>query len=245
MLLGDILLTFVMRAARANARKTLVKDFEDFLKPLGGERFICTYLRRSGHDITIQRSIGNLPQAFQEAYLERGFEAYDPVFHMVVRTGGYGYWSDLLRRTALSAKQQEVMDHASEWGMPKGFTRRVMLDHGGMAVVMVSGKHLMESPEASAVLRLACEVFAAEGMPMLNSNTLLTEAELPPAKLSRTQLQVLSLRASGLSNLDVAGQLSIAPKTVESHVTAVKKKLKARNMIDAIQIAQRMRLIRT
>jgi len=242
MSLGDHLLTFTVRAAQANSRKMLSKDLLDLLKHVGGEWFVCTYLKRDMQGFTIERSIGNLPQGFQEAYLERGYEAYDPVFQLVVRGGGHGYWHEFLRRGPLTRKQQEVMDHAREWGMATGFTRRVMLDHGGMVIMMISGRRLRESPEVAATLRHACEVFANEGLRMLNTASL-TAPELAPAKLSHRQLQVLALRAAGLSNQDVAGQLSTTTKTVESHVTEIIKRLKARNMIDAVQIGQRMRLI--
>lgn len=242
MSLGEQVLTFAMRAAQAKARKTLSADFLEFLKPLGGEWFICTYLRRETQGYLIERSIGNLPEQFQQSYLEKGYEAYDPIFHLVVRGGGYGFWHEFLRRTPLTPKQQEVMDHAETWGMVRGFTRRVMLDHGGMVVMMVSGRRLKETPEAAAVLRLACEVFANEGLRMLNMART-AEVDPAPVKLSRKQLQVLALRASGLSNQDVASQLSSTTKTVESHVTEILKRLKARNMIDAVQIGQRMNLI--
>lgn len=242
MSLGDQLIVFALRAAQANSRKTLTKDLLDFLKHAGGEWFVCTYLRRGTHGFTIERSIGNLPEGFQKSYLENGYEAYDPVFQIVVQAGGHGYWGDLTRRTPLSRKQQEVMDHAASWGMANGFTRRVMLDHGGMVVMMISGRRLKESADVAAALRLACEVFASEGLRMLNSTSLMAP-EPPPAKLSRKQLQVLALRAAGLSNQQVAAQMSTVPKTIESHVTEIKKRLKAKNMIDAVQIAQRMRLI--
>ncbi len=242
MSLGDQLLTFTLRAARAMNRKTLSKDLLDLLRHVGGEWFVCTYLRRETHGYSIERSIGNLPQRFQEAYLERGYEASDPVFQMLVRGGGHGYWSEFTRRTPLNRKQQEVMDHAAEWGMARGFTRRVMLDHGGMAVMMVSGRRLLESPEAGAMLRHACEVFANEGVRMLNATSAMA-ADITPVKLSRTQLQVLAMRAVGMSNLEVANQQGRKLKTIESHVTEIIKRLKARNMMEAVQIAQRMQLI--
>lgn len=242
MSLGDQVLTFTLRAAQAKARKTLTADFLDFLKPLGGEWFVCTYLRKGTHGYLIGRSIGNLPEQFKQSYLDKGYEAYDPIFQLVVRGGGFGYWQEFLKRTPLTPKQQEVMDHAEAWGMASGFTRRVMLDHGGMVVMMVSGRSLKETPEAAAAIRLACEVFANEGLRMLNTATL-TEMDTLPVKLSRKQLQVLALRAAGLSNQDVASHLSSTTKTVESHVTEILKRLKAKNMIDAVQIGQRMGLI--
>jgi DNA-binding NarL/FixJ family response regulator len=61
--------------------------------------------------------------------------------------------------------------------------------------------------------------------------------------LSRTQLKVLMMRAEGLSNKLVAQAMNRHEKTVECHVTEILRRLDARNMIDAIRIATRLKMI--
>ena len=62
-------------------------------------------------------------------------------------------------------------------------------------------------------------------------------------ELSKTQMKVLAMRSEGLSNKQVAQTLGRHEKTVECHVTEILRRLDARNMIDAIRIATRLKLI--
>ncbi|MFO7544138.1 MAG: AAA family ATPase [Trueperaceae bacterium] len=64
-----------------------------------------------------------------------------------------------------------------------------------------------------------------------------------PAQLTRRQLEVLRLMADGLSNVEIAARLIRSPKTVEHHVSAILSKLEARNRVEAIREAARLRLI--
>ncbi len=56
-------------------------------------------------------------------------------------------------------------------------------------------------------------------------------------------VKVLLLRAEGHSNKLVAQQLGRNEKTVECHATEILSRLDARNMIDAIRIATKLKLI--
>jgi DNA-binding NarL/FixJ family response regulator len=51
------------------------------------------------------------------------------------------------------------------------------------------------------------------------------------------------MRSEGLSNKQVAREMSRHEKTVECHVTEILRRLEARNMIDAIRIATKRKLI--
>ena len=87
--------------------------------------------------------------------------------------------------------------------------------------------------------------FANEGARMLKMSDegILAEDQGPRRDLSRTQLKVLLMRSEGLSNKQVAQALGRHEKTVECHVTEILRRLEARNMIDAIRIATKHKLI--
>jgi DNA-binding NarL/FixJ family response regulator len=128
--------------------------------------------------------------------------------------------------------------------MAEGFTRRVFLDSGGMAVTMVAGADLERSEKAKAALRMSLDIFANEGARLLKLGES-TQAEWNGDRpiLSRTQLRVLSMRAEGLSNKAVAVAMNRHEKTVECHITEILRRLEARNMIEAIRIATKRKLI--
>jgi DNA-binding CsgD family transcriptional regulator len=63
------------------------------------------------------------------------------------------------------------------------------------------------------------------------------------AGLTRRQMEVLRLLADGLTNTDIAAQLTLSHKTVEHHVAAVLDKLKVATRGQAIAAAHRMKLV--
>lgn len=244
MTLADRTLAFAEQAADLQTRKALSASLMSLIAPVGGSRFSCLYLRRDAGGVIIERSISNVPRLWQELYFERGYQATDPVFRCVVRGGAYGFWNELTRAVTMGKLNREVMDVASEFDMKDGFTRRVSLDSGGLAVMMVAGEELDHSDRTKAALRMVFDVFANEGARMLKfANGEEIERDNTRRGLSRMQLKVLLLRAEGHSNKLVAQQLGRNEKTVECHVTEILRRLDARNMIDAIRIATKLKII--
>jgi DNA-binding NarL/FixJ family response regulator len=242
-MLAERTLAFAVQAPGIQSRKALGRSLLTLTESLGATRYACLYLRREAGELTIERSISNTPRPWQQAYLERGYDATDPVFNAVVRGGAYGYWSELTRGMVMNKAGREVMVTAREFEMHEGFTKRVTLDSGGLAVMMVAGRELVRSDKAKAAFRVACDIFANEGARMLKIADDEENGDNGQRELSRTQLKVLLMRADGLSNKQVALQLGRHEKTVECHVTEILRRLEARNMIDAIRIATKLKLI--
>jgi LuxR family transcriptional regulator, quorum-sensing system regulator BjaR1 len=242
MTLAEQTLEFAAQAPEMHTRKSLGAGLLNVFGAVGASHYACLYLRREGGELTIDKSISNLPRAWLELYLARGYDAIDPVFQGVVRGGSYGYWNELTRGMVLDRESREVMGEARKFDMKDGFTKRVTLDSGGVAVVMAAGLELEKQPMARAALRLACDVFANEGARMLRTSVGDVRRGGGPA-LSRTQLKVLMMRSEGLSNKMVAQKMGRHEKTVECHVTEILRRLDARNMIDAIRIATALKLI--
>jgi DNA-binding CsgD family transcriptional regulator len=244
MSLSDQTLAFAVQAPNLQNRTALGASLLSLVQTLGATRFACLYVRREAGGFVIERSISNVTQQWQRLYLERGYDATDPVFQAVARGGAYGFWSELTQPLTLGKEGREVMHAAKSFEMAEGFTRRVFLDSGGMAVTMVAGADLERSEKAKAALRMSLDIFANEGARLLKLGES-TQAEWNGDRpiLSRTQLRVLSMRAEGLSNKAVAVAMNRHEKTVECHVTEILRRLEARNMIEAIRIATKRKLI--
>ena len=247
MTLAERTLAFAEQATELQTRKSLGASLLSLIEPLGASTYACLYLRRERGMVVIDRLLSNVPRQWQELYLERGYDAADPVFQGVMRGGTYGYWDELTRGLVLSRSSREVMGAASDHQMRQGFTKRVNLDTGGIAVMMIAGLELEKDRPTRAALRMSCDVFANEGSRMLKvapGGGPGGEGESEPSRdLSRTQLKVLLMRSEGMSNRQVAQALGRHEKTVECHVTEILRRLDARNMIDAIRIATRLKLI--
>ena len=244
MSLAERTLTFANQAPLMPNKKALGNSLLALIEMMGAARYACLYLRREPGGYVIERSIANVPLTFQEAYLERGYDAADPIFQNAIRAGACGFWSEQTRNLTLDNGGREVMGIASDHNMKEGFTKRVMLDNGGIAVMMAAGPEMAHDDRSRASLRMAFDVFANEGARLLKLSGE-PRGDMPSGEspLSRTQLRVLLMRAEGLSNKDIAAKMSRKEKTVECHVTEILRRLEARNMIDAIRIATLQRVI--
>ena len=164
-----------------------------------------------------------------------------------MRGVSYGFWSEVTRGLVLDRASREVMTAAREFEMGEGFTKRVTLDGGGVAIVMAAGDELKRNTRVRAALRMSFDVFANEGVRMVRTPAHGREPPLDEDRdrlsLSKTQLKVLLMRAEGMSNKQVALTMKRHEKTIECHVTEVLRRLEARNMIDAIRIATKRKLI--
>jgi DNA-binding CsgD family transcriptional regulator/tetratricopeptide (TPR) repeat protein len=59
-----------------------------------------------------------------------------------------------------------------------------------------------------------------------------------PARLTRRELQVLGLISTGSTNMDIANQLFLSPKTIEHHVSAILGKLQVSTRQEAVRAAK-------
>lgn len=62
-------------------------------------------------------------------------------------------------------------------------------------------------------------------------------------RLSRRELEVLSLVAAGLSNKEIAGKLFVSVNTVKTHLKKVYEKLEVNRRTQAVEKAKSLRLI--
>jgi LuxR family quorum sensing-dependent transcriptional regulator len=245
MTLAERTLAFAAQAPELQTRKALTASLLSLIQEIGATKFACIFLRREHGSLVIDKAISNLSRQWYEIYLARGYDATDPVFQGVIRGGTYGYWDELTGAVVMSRAGREVMNVARDFDMRDGFTKRVMLDTGGVAIMMVAGLALVRTPQARAALRMVFDVFANEGARMLKMSAEMDTDEDVGAKreLSKTQLKVLMMRSEGLSNKQVAQTMGRHEKTVECHVTEILRRLDARNMIDAIRIATKLKMI--
>ncbi|MDZ4760052.1 MAG: autoinducer binding domain-containing protein [Alphaproteobacteria bacterium] len=241
--LGERLISFVAQAPETTTKTALANALLRLIGPLGARSYACLYLRRDLGGYVIERSVSNLPRAWQQLYLDRGYDATDHIFQSAVRGGACGFWSEQTRNQKLDPGGREVMAAARAFNMKEGFTKRVMLDQGSIAVMMAAGEDLARDASARAAFRISFDVFANEAARFLKMPVDVAGLVRGGISLSKAQFRVLVLRAEGLSNREIADTTGRREKTVESHVTEILKRLNARNMIDAVRIATRLRIL--
>ena len=70
------------------------------------------------------------------------------------------------------------------------------------------------------------------------------QSSVPPAdELSPGELRVLRYLPTNLSRPEIAGELSVSPNTVDTHLRSIYAKLQVRNRTSAVQRARELRLL--
>jgi DNA-binding NarL/FixJ family response regulator len=76
-----------------------------------------------------------------------------------------------------------------------------------------------------------------------NANFVLNEKELNKLNLSRRELDVLELMATGLSNQEIAGRLFVSLNTIKTHTQNLFEKLDVNRRTQAIDKARKLNII--
>ena len=120
--------------------------------------------------------------------------------------------------------------------------------HAERALQSGAGGYIMkeEAPERvlAAIRRvLAGETYLSERMSARILNRLVKgkarEEALPITTLSDRELQIFTLIGQGISTREIAEQLSLSIKTIESHRERIKDKLKLKNATELLRYAMR------
>jgi pimeloyl-ACP methyl ester carboxylesterase/DNA-binding CsgD family transcriptional regulator len=109
-----------------------------------------------------------------------------------------------------------VLHRVSDTGTPFGLGREVAALIPGATLIPLSGSsHLYYHGDWPEVLAAVIEFLAA--------------GQAASSPLTRRELQVAVLIAQGLTNHAIASRLSVAPRTAESHVENIRRKLAVRS----------------
>jgi DNA-binding NarL/FixJ family response regulator len=111
-------------------------------------------------------------------------------------------------------------------------------DEAGQLTALAIFEQLGAAPAAENV-RHALRVGGVRGIPRGPRAT----TRKNPFELTEREMDVLTLLAAGLNNPAIATRLSLSPRTVEHHVSAVLAKLQVQSRSEAVALALRHGLI--
>ncbi|GGI29324.1 response regulator transcription factor [Pedobacter mendelii] len=77
-----------------------------------------------------------------------------------------------------------------------------------------------------------------------STDFILNQKELHKLNLSKREIEVLELMASGLSNKEIALQLFVSLNTVKTHTSKLFEKMEVKRRTQAVEMAKRLNIIR-
>ena len=155
------------------------------------------------------------------------------------------------RTATASAVAAVTSRRSSRAGTPvHSFDMRTRTKSGSTIWVNVSTLRVSSDESGDRTVHLIRDVTTTREILALIRERLATPAPPPPAPpdgsngaLTRREIEILHLIASGLNTKDTAERLHVSPATVRNHVQNILGKLGAHSRLEAVAYANRHRLI--
>jgi DNA-binding NarL/FixJ family response regulator len=112
-----------------------------------------------------------------------------------------------------------------------------LIAHAGLLTITGEHDHAYATIEEARALCLPMDARLALGSVDQAAARLARVDERPLAGLSTREVEVLQLVAAGLTNAQVAERLSVSPRTVNGHLTAIYARLNVSTRAAAIRVA--------
>lgn len=137
------------------------------------------------------------------------------------------------------AQATDSISKALAIGHEKGF-RRVFLDEGTpMATLLQSILPALTNPTLRLFATTLLHSFSLE----TPADRTTTDSPVLMEPLSQQEQRVLRLLAAGLSNADIARELTVSTNTIKTHVKSIYRKLNVKSREEAREVARGLRLV--
>jgi DNA-binding CsgD family transcriptional regulator len=213
--------------ARLQERKTVAACsalFKDAVAPLGVKAFACGEIDLAERDRNVL-FIAEWPPEWARYYVKSGFVQRDPLLNALARHREAFTFGDLIRDTRLSGPDREALLAAEEDGWTQGLAVPVWRGGARFGLVTLVGRG---EEFVGPVRQYLCLI--GESL-LIRARTLAQGVEfaVPPAGMSKREIEAVRLVAMGHTDPEIAGRLDISESTAHKHVESARKRLKARN----------------
>lgn len=217
-------LRFYMEVQQRTSVSACSALFKDAVSPFQILAYACGELDLAHRDRNVM-FIAEWPKAWLRYYVKSGFIERDPLVNAVAFYRQPFEFVDIIRERRFSSVDREAVRAAVDHGWSRGLA--VPMGRGGTRFGLVTmigrGEPLDEFQRAYLCLISECL------MSRIHSLRPDVEYALPPAGMSKREIEAARLVALGCSDSEISGTLGISESTAHKHVEAGRKRLKAKN----------------
>ena len=198
--------------------------FRGAIAPYAIEAFACGEIDLADRDRNVL-FIAEWPPAWKQYYLRSGFIKRDPILNAVWIYRKPFTFDDIVHDPRFSTFDREAIRAAAEHGWRRGMAVPVARGGSRFGLVTMIGRGQGLDEPGRAYLGLISECLLTR----VGSLGPLAEYAMPPAGMSKREIEVARLVAQGLSDPEIAVELGISASTAHHHVEGARKRLNAKN----------------
>jgi DNA-binding CsgD family transcriptional regulator len=239
----------------ATALPRLINDIAecDHARELG-EAFVRYCAALNAEHVSYHRTIRNLrsiplwdgfelstfPDDWVKLYSENGWFDYDPIIQTAATVTQPFRWFDVARMIRLEPRQVAFLDQVRAYGFTDGFAVPVFSAHGttGYFGVGTSRGKLKLDAGGVMMLQMACQAVHEKSLQLDDIEDGLSDL------LTARETEVLTGVAKGRGNAEIAADLAISERTVDTLLRRAFDKLEVSDRVSASVKAIGMGLIR-
>jgi LuxR family transcriptional regulator len=198
--------------------------FKDSVSQFEIVAFACGEIDLADRDRNVM-FIAEWPEAWLRYYVKSGFIDRDPVVNAVALYRKPFEFADIVREPRFSNGDREALRAAAEYGWNRGLAVPVARGGTRFGLVTLIGHGERLDAFQRSYLCLISECL----MNRIHSLRPGVEYAMPPAGMSKREVEAVRLVSQGCSDHEIAAKLGISESTAHKHVESGRKRLKARN----------------
>lgn len=247
MRLNDII-RYLVTIGEVADRDTAIKDFQSLTETFG-YRYHCFFHEPKPIDNPAQLIVAaNLEQRWIDRYVGKRYIVNDPIIRYLLKASKSFTWAQAEKSFQTHPhfrRIQKVMQDGRAHGLAHGHVFPIFGRNGLMGAAVLSGPDEVElSPVETTLLDAAARatyfrLLELEGERFADR---IGDGEADVI-LTYREAQALSNMADGMTSVEIAERLGVAPTTVDWYGASVQEKLKAKNRVNAVAIAIRKGMI--
>lgn len=240
--LGQRTLDFIESLDAIDELNQITHLFGRMVGDFGFDFFLVTGLPEPGGNLEDEILLNAWPRDWFDHYIQQNYIHSDPVAHECSVTTHPFSWREVHVDSRRWPLGKQILDEATEYGMPNGLCVPIFGLHGFQSAVTLAGDDIDLSAQTRASVHLASIYAHGRARALLVAEK--RNAQLRPIALSGRERECLTWAAAGKSSWEISQILCLSENTVTGYLKAAARKLGCVNRTQAVAEAIRTGQIR-
>lgn len=208
------------------------------IEPMGAEYALGGVIFARGRIFRPNILIGSKEHPWYQYYSDRSLFRHDVIVPRICATTDVINWSSMMSEGGWTPEEAEVLNEPRNFGLADGIAIPLHGVDGELGTLTVAGEHFKPDPVIEAAIQMMAVKAYRRMIALLDEGPVLA---VQP-KLSKRQLQCLTLVRKGHTSRGIADNLGISVHTVKDHIERAMEIFDVGTRLEAVIAAERENL---